>query len=454
MRKRLAACCLLVAALALDAGPACAQFRLSLPSDRPVRPWSRTEARPPSVSEMLLNPFLQWELRLTDEQIDRLEAVEAEVQRGHREEAERLARLREESSGAGMALFRQIQRETRKALPNILTPPQWERVRQIEAQLQGPSAFTDPAVQQELRLTYEQKEAIDKVLAEAEKAQRAGRRASRFGGGLDAPFGGPNGEEEAKRKLEQSGQVLKKLEEQLTPEQKKRWAALVGEPCKALPKVRPFWSPRLRWGLFDDRGLSADEIADKLQDELKLSEEQATRVRDLPEVIRKGHAAEARQLHDKQQEQQKEQTALEARQAAEMAKAMTAVLKPEQQRRLEQIRVQSLGLGAWDDPAVRKALKLTDKQMESIRRIREAAKANVRDMMMQVSRDAGDFGRDIRKQLRIRERKTAAAYRAVLDRMVAVLTPEQRKRWRELTGEPVRLRVDFEFQGFPGRLGP
>jgi hypothetical protein len=64
--------------------------------------------------------------------------------------------------------------------------------------------------------------------------------------------------------------------------------------------------------------------------------------------------------------------------------------------------------------------------------------------MMQVSRDARDLGGDVRKRRRLRERITAAASRAVLDRAMAVLTPEQLKHWRLLTGEPVRLRVEYD----------
>ncbi len=452
MRTLRAACCFLLASLALGA-EARAQFRLSPPGRGlpfSVRP--RTDARPPTVSELLLDEFLQWELRLSDEQVDRLEAVEAEVQRGHREEADRLARLRDENIEAVQALWQRRERETRKAVQNILTPPQWERVRQIETQALGPAAFAEPAVQQELRLTDEQKEAVEKVLAEAERDQRAARRASRAGGGLAAPFGGRDAEEEAKREQAQASQALKKLQEQLTPEQKKRWAALVGEPCKALPKLGRF-AP-LRLSAYDTRGLSAEDIAGGLQDELKLSAEQANRIRDLPAVIGKGHAEEEGQLHKKQLEQQKEQADLEARQAAEMAKAMLAALKPEQRRRLEQIRVQSLGLGAWDDAAVQKALQLTDEQKSAIGKIRDEARANVSEVMRQVRRDARALGGDFRKMQRLRERKMAAAYRAVLDRAVAVLTPEQRKRWRELTGEPVRLRVELELPGFRGLAAP
>jgi hypothetical protein len=46
--------------------------------------------------------------------------------------------------------------------------------------------------------------------------------------------------------------------------------------------------------------------------------------------------------------------------------------------------------------------------------------------------------------VRLRERATTVAYRALQERLAAVLTPEQQRRWRELTGEPVRFRVEID----------
>jgi hypothetical protein len=177
---------------------------------------------------------------------------------------------------------------------------------------------------------------------------------------------------------------------------------------------------------------------------LKLSEEQAARIGNLPGVISEGHKEEWKQLRKQVEEREKAQAALEARQTAEMAKAMTAVLKPEQRRRLEQIQLQTLGLAAWDDPAAQKALKLTDQQKSSIKAVRDEAKVNADDLMMKAMTEAARAaGGDYQRRQRLQERQAAAAYRAVTERMVALLTPEQRKLWRELTGPPVRLRVDF-----------
>jgi hypothetical protein len=439
----------LIASLALGAGPARAQFRLSLPGeDRPFRPRFGAEARPPSISELLLNELLQWELKLSDEQIDKLEDAEAAVKQRHQEEADRLARQGREYMTARVALSEKGEREQREVLRNILTPAQRGRVRQVELQLAGPAAFRDPDVQRALRLTEAQQEALETALKDVRNSyMEESRRARRA-------VPAPPPEDLNKRLKELSQQVLKRQEELLTVEQKKKWAALVGEPCAALEKWKrnPFTRLPLLGSPFR-RGrtpvpvtpLGPSEVSEQLKDELKLSEEQATRIGDLPGVISRGHSEEDKQIEKQGEEQEKAKSALETRQAAEMAKAMTTVLKPEQRRRLEQVRLQLLGLAAWDDPAVEKALRLRADQQAALKKARDEAKATAADArrkaMREVSRrSTGDFS----KMQRLEARQAASAYRAVQERMVSQLTPEQRKRWHELTGAPVFLRVEFD----------
>jgi Spy/CpxP family protein refolding chaperone len=193
---------------------------------------------------------------------------------------------------------------------------------------------------------------------------------------------------------------------------------------------------------------------------LKLSAEQATRLARLPLEARTAHREETLKLRDQSLELQKARAAVEARQEAEMAKAMTDVLTPEQRQRLEQIKVQVLGPGAWDDPAVRKALKLTDEQKAAINKARDEARAAVRGQRTAAPRPAPvRSGPASPKELRLYERQLAAGYRALQDRIVALLTPEQQKRWRELTGPPVRFRVERDpfgggRSGGRGRTGP
>jgi Spy/CpxP family protein refolding chaperone len=151
-------------------------------------------------------------------------------------------------------------------------------------------------------------------------------------------------------------------------------------------------------------------------------------------------------------ELQKPRAAVEARQEAEIARAMTDVLTPEQRRRLEQIQVQALGPAAWDDAAVQKALNLTDEQKAAIKKLRDEARAKFREQRTAARGGPPPRVTPERKALRLREREWAAGYRALQDRIVALLTPEQQKRWRELTGAPVRFRVEHDpFRKVAGR---
>ena len=451
MRALPAACCLL-AALALEAGAARAQFQLSPPRQDLGYRLRFREGRPPTVAELLLDELLQWELKLTDEQVDRLESVEAKVRERHKQEADRLARSFNETSEAELALHRREQREEREALRNILSFAQVGRLEQIETQLRGPAAFDDPAVQQQLQLTAAQKEAVQKVLREGEQAYRdefqRAVRASVAGPADGAAPPGRDLEGRARRILPVAQQTVRKLEALLNDEQKEPWARVRGQPCEALPAwaraefVRFFFnSPH------DARpvpALSARQIARDLRDDLKLTPEQAARIAKLPEVIREGHKEERGQLRKKREELEQARLALESRQAEQMAKAMIDVLTPEQRRRLEQVRLQSLGLAVWGDPAVQKALQLTDEQKAAVNKVRTEAKASAVEMMRKASEEAyRESGATSPRTQQLRERKAAAAYRAVQARAVAVLTPEQQKQWRELIGPPFRLRVDF-----------
>jgi hypothetical protein len=457
MRTLPAACCLLVA-LALGAGTARAQFRLSPPGrDRPFRSLLPWDDRTPAVSKLLLNELLQWELKLTDEQIDRLEDIEEEAQQRQQAEAGRLTRSRQELLQAQVALHRKMGREQREVTQSILSPPQRDRLRQIEIQLAGPAALADPAVRQALRLTDPQVEAVEKALTDIgnsyreESRQRPRARAPAAAGGA-APRRPSADLTQRVKKLSQ--QALKKLEAQLSADQKKRWAALEGEPSPAVQKWE--WDLSRAFAVMGPFGtdrapvppLDPEEMVAQLRDELKLSEEQATRLGNLPKVIAEGHKDEQKQIKKQEEEQVKAQTALEGRQATELDKALPVVLMPQQRRRLEQIQLQLRGLAAWDDPAVQKALKLTDEQKAALKKARAEAQTKASEVIRQsLPGRFGGAGGDARQRRRQRERQAAAAYRAAQERAVAVLTPEQQKQWRELTGPAVRLRVDFELQG-------
>ncbi len=117
-----------------------------------------------------------------------------------------------------------------------------------------------------------------------------------------------------------------------------------------------------------------------------------------------------------------------------------AILTPPQRRRLRQLALQSEGAGAFREPEVVEALGLTSEQRERIRAIEEETV----------------FGQ-------MREVQSGwvpdAAARPAVDRILAVLTPEQARRWNELTGEPIHgplsaFPMPFRQQHDPRRTAP
>jgi tRNA A-37 threonylcarbamoyl transferase component Bud32 len=102
-----------------------------------------------------------------------------------------------------------------------------------------------------------------------------------------------------------------------------------------------------------------------------------------------------------------------------------AILTAGQLARLRQIGLQSEGPGAFRDPEVAAELGLTAEQRDRVRVIEDDAAFG---WMRAMGRgpNAGDFGRVDAKEPSTNER------------LLAVLTEAQARRWRELTGDPVR----------------
>jgi hypothetical protein len=114
-----------------------------------------------------------------------------------------------------------------------------------------------------------------------------------------------------------------------------------------------------------------------------------------------------------------------ARRAVERARGYEAevsrLLTPAQQVRLRQIGLQAEGPGAFREPEVVAELNLTTEQREQVRTIEEEALFG----WMRGPRTGGPGTRE----------------KSVNERLVGVLTEEQARRWRALTGEPLKKAI-------------
>jgi serine/threonine protein kinase len=120
--------------------------------------------------------------------------------------------------------------------------------------------------------------------------------------------------------------------------------------------------------------------------------------------------------------------------AREHETALAAILTGEQRQRLGQIALQCQGTRALREPDVARALKLTAEQKERLRIIEAEA-------------FRGYYER-FRKESAKSEAR-ADFVKLSMQQMLDVLTDEQRKQWRTMTGKPYEGP-----QFFPGRQGP
>jgi serine/threonine protein kinase len=116
--------------------------------------------------------------------------------------------------------------------------------------------------------------------------------------------------------------------------------------------------------------------------------------------------------------------------ARQNEKALGEILNKTQLRRLEQIALQSQGHLAFYETQVIDALKLTSEQQQQIRKI----ESEIFMKMMPGPRGRGDRGGPPHRRMEDSVRQAVA-------RILDILSPEQKIKWRELTGEPFTMAV-------------
>jgi len=151
------------------------------------------------------------ELKLSDEQIKKLDELSAKQREG-------FEGLRDASREQRREKFAELAKTGREAVNAILTEEQRTRYRQIGLQVRGLSALGDDEVAQSLSLTDEQKKKVEEI-------QQASREEMR---GLFQGGGGGDRAEMRKKFEEARKAVDEKLGAVLTPEQQAKWKELTG----------------------------------------------------------------------------------------------------------------------------------------------------------------------------------------------------------------------------------
>jgi serine/threonine protein kinase len=198
------------------------------------------------------------------------------------------------------------------------------------------------------------------------------------------------------------------------------------EALAMFERVRAAMGPAAPGGKFwmggEAFGVGGLLTQESVQKDLKLSDDQVRAIAGLAEKRkelawgRRGPADEARRGVD-----------LEANE-----EACFEVLRPEQARRMRQVIWQQRGAHVFADPDVADALGLTPGQRADIKEIEEESwKAFFASMPHGPGEKHPDFS------------KRDDFWKGVRDRLTAVLTDEQRAKWKEMTGEPFQGVIRF-----------
>ena len=178
-----------------------------------------------------------------------------------------------------------------------------------------------------------------------------------------------------------------------------------------------------------------------VQKELKLDKDQADKAGEAATKVREKYNDEFTKLRDLENEERRTKSReLNNKVNEETIKAIGEVLKPEQMARLKQIELQQAGFAAYTRSDVQSVLKLNAEQTEKVKTITEAANTQIREAMGA----GGQGGRPPRGQGGAGRggagnEKVTAIRKETNEKLVALLTDDQKKTWKELTGAPFEV---------------
>jgi Spy/CpxP family protein refolding chaperone len=184
------------------------------PAGRPGGPFGGRLGGPMLMVGLLRSPQVQQELKLTDQQRQRLEQLGEQWR-------EKMRGLRDLPPEERRQKVQGMRAEVEKQLSQILNEQQMKRLKQIALQVEGYAALERPEIADQVGLTKEQRQKIRDILRQADEKRREAFQQGQ--GDRQAAF---------QRMREIRQWVDGEIEKLLTAEQKKKWQELVGAPFK------------------------------------------------------------------------------------------------------------------------------------------------------------------------------------------------------------------------------
>lgn len=175
---------------------------------------------------LLVNPQVQTELKLTEEQRRQIQDIVARAREEMRPQQGQRPGAGGQRPGQG-GMGANMERYTEEAM-RILQPNQRERFEQIQLRVQGVRALGREDIAQKVGLTQEQRQQIRDILRE----NMGGRDGAR-------PNPGEWNPQEMRAQMEERRQENeRRILQILTAEQKAKWESLLGAPFELRPQPR------------------------------------------------------------------------------------------------------------------------------------------------------------------------------------------------------------------------
>jgi hypothetical protein len=195
--------------------------------------------------------------------------------------------------------------------------------------------------------------------------------------------------------------------------------------------VSPAWAQQ-RGGFRGFGGPGALLSNKSVQQEIKLDDKQVEEANKLAEDLRAKMREVGQSLQgvDRQERREKMQELMKPIND-ETNKALSTLLKPEQLKRYKQITLQQRGVQAFASPELQSELKLTDDQKEKIRAIQEENRTQAQEIRQNAQGD-----REAARE------KSIALRKETLEKVLGVLNDDQKKAWKEQTGEPFEVKYE------------
>lgn len=184
-----------------------------------------------------------------------------------------------------------------------------------------------------------------------------------------------------------------------------------------------------------------------VQDELHMTQPQVEKVDAKSQELREQMRQQFQQQQGGQPDPQAMRSAFQKMQQ-QQEQAVADILDSRQLHRFKQIELQQMGPSALGRKDVQDALHLSDAQRKSIQDIQQDAMTQMRNSMQ--GTDFRNMSQEERQQMR---QRMETMRKATDEKLVAVLTGEQKAHWKELQGAPFHIVRENRGPGGPGGGG-